>query len=92
MQNQNQSEKPAVTMPNLNMDQTVENIATTVGAYTGAAITAGITGIFTLGAGLFRGAFAGAVNTWNNGTQRELTPEEMEIQRLKEELARAKQS
>lgn len=66
-ENQNPQNDNSRTMPNLNFDQTVEDVATTVGAYTGAAVTAGITGLFALGAGLFRGLVGGAQATFQNG-------------------------
>lgn len=92
MQNANSPQTETGTvMPNLNIDETVEKAATTIGAYTGAAVTAAITGLFTFGASLCRGAVAGAVNTFQNGQATELTPEQQEIQRLKAELAAAKQ-
>ena len=52
-----------VTLPNYNQDQAVHDFAETTGAHVGGLITAGITGIFNLGAGLFRGAVEGALNT-----------------------------
>jgi hypothetical protein len=92
MQNADPKTQAGVVMPNLNVDEAVEKAATTIGAYSGAAITAGITGIWAFGSGVVRGAIAGAVNTFFNGQGTEKTPEQQEIERLQAELARARQS
>jgi hypothetical protein len=80
-----------VVMPNLNQDEAVEKFATTAGAYTGALVTAGITGLFTFGAGLLRGAVAGAQNTWANGRAPQPVAEQDELAALRARLAQLEQ-
>ena len=52
-----------ISVPNLNRNQEVEAIATTAGAWVGAAVTAGIGGLLTGAIGLFNGAKLGATIT-----------------------------
>jgi hypothetical protein len=89
-----QKTEAGVVMPNLNQDEAVEKFSTTAGAYVGAGVTALISGLCTAGLGLFRGAVAGAQNTFKNG-QVDPTPapvnQQDEIAALRARLAQLEQ-
>lgn len=60
-------DRAPVTLPDYNVDDSVHDFAETAGAHIGGLVTAGITGLFNLGAGLFRGVTEGAINTYQRG-------------------------
>lgn len=53
-------------VPDLNINEQIEGISQTVGAYAGATVTALVGGIMTGLNGLFRGAVAGGQATYGN--------------------------
>lgn len=48
-----------IVLPDLNRDQEIHRMAATAGAYAGATVAAGITGLFSLGRGVMAGIKAG---------------------------------
>lgn len=60
-----------ITVPDLNQNESIEALSTTVGAYVGAATTAIIGGICTGILGAFRGAVAGGQTTHANAGQQQ---------------------
>jgi hypothetical protein len=65
-QNNNTPVKPHIAGVNFNQDEAIEKFSETAGAYAGAAVAATISGLATLGIGLFRGAVTGVQNTIKN--------------------------